>query len=114
MQQASPWLTKRFLLFLFLLNYILTSLDSLSLFSSFALIAQIGQVLDTLGTLGLWNNTIVVFHGDHGYSLGEHGHWEKSTLFESGSTIFFLLTSNCNIPLSPPPHPPPPSSPPST
>ena len=44
--------------------------------------AQVGKLLDTLERLGLWENTIVVFLGDHGYHQGEHGWWSKFTLFE--------------------------------
>ncbi|MFB1027912.1 MAG: sulfatase, partial [Flavobacteriaceae bacterium] len=39
--------------------------------------AQIGRVLDKLKATGLDKNTIVVFTSDHGYHLGEHGHWQK-------------------------------------
>ena len=39
--------------------------------------AQIGRVLDKLKETGLDKNTIVVFTSDHGYHLGEHGHWQK-------------------------------------
>ena len=45
---------------------------------------SVGKVLQAVRNLGLEESTIVVLHGDHGYSLGEHGHYEKSTLFESG------------------------------
>ena len=44
--------------------------------------AQIGRVLDQLDSLGLSENTVVVFCGDHGHHLGEHGIWGKQTLFE--------------------------------
>lgn len=44
--------------------------------------AQVGRVLQQLNTLGLSQNTIVVFVGDHGFHLGEHGTWRKNTLFE--------------------------------
>ena len=44
--------------------------------------AQVGKLLDALERLGLEENTIVVFWGDHGYSLGEAGHWCKATNFE--------------------------------
>ena len=44
--------------------------------------AQIGRVFAQLDTLGLTKNTVIVFCGDHGYHLGEHGIWGKQTLFE--------------------------------
>ncbi len=44
--------------------------------------AQIGRVLTQLDTLGLTENTVIVFCGDHGYHLGEHGILGKQTLFE--------------------------------
>ena len=43
---------------------------------------QIGRVLQELNLLGLAENTIIVFLGDHGYQLGEHSEWEKTTNFE--------------------------------
>ena len=44
--------------------------------------AQVGRVLQQLDTLGLSQNTVIVFVGDHGFHLGEHGTWRKNTLFE--------------------------------
>ena len=44
--------------------------------------AQVGRLLDTLDRLKLWENTLVIFLGDHGYHLGERGWWNKSTLFD--------------------------------
>ena len=44
--------------------------------------AQVGRVLQQLDTLSLSENTVVVFVGDHGFHLGEHGTWRKNTLFE--------------------------------
>ena len=42
----------------------------------------VGRVLDQLDKLGLADNTIVSFFGDHGWQLGEHGEWSKSTNFD--------------------------------
>lgn len=44
--------------------------------------AQIGKVLDALRRRQLEENTVVVLIGDHGYHLGEHEWWNKSTLYE--------------------------------
>jgi uncharacterized sulfatase len=35
--------------------------------------------------LKLWDNTMVVVIGDHGYHLGEHGWWNKVTVHELGA-----------------------------
>ncbi|MEQ8846717.1 sulfatase [Botrimarina sp.] len=47
--------------------------------------AQVGKVLDCLDRLQLWDDTIVILMGDHGYHLGEHGWWNKVTIFELGA-----------------------------
>lgn len=38
---------------------------------------NVGFILDLLNKSGQADNTIIVFHADHGYHLGEHGEWEK-------------------------------------
>lgn len=43
---------------------------------------NVGQVLAALRAGGLDGNTVVVFWGDHGWSLGEHGLWDKHTNFD--------------------------------
>jgi iduronate 2-sulfatase len=47
--------------------------------------AQVGKLFDAMDRLELWDSTIVVLLGDHGYHLGEHGWWNKVTVFELGS-----------------------------
>ncbi|MCL2660150.1 MAG: sulfatase-like hydrolase/transferase [Acidobacteriaceae bacterium] len=53
--------------------------------------AQVGRVLAALKEYGLEENTIVVFWADHGWHLGQHGQWEKLTLFEWCARIPFLM-----------------------
>ncbi len=44
--------------------------------------AQLGKLLNCMDRLDLWDSTVVVLLGDHGYQLGERGWWNKNTLFE--------------------------------
>lgn len=53
--------------------------------------AQIGRVLDKLKETGLDKNTIVIFTSDHGYHLGEQGHWQKKTLFENSTRVPLII-----------------------
>ena len=53
--------------------------------------AQLGRVLDALDSTGLAGNTIVLFTSDHGYHMGEHGHWQKTTLFENATRVPLIL-----------------------
>ena len=53
--------------------------------------AQVGKILDTLDETGLAANTIVLFTSDHGYHMGEHGHYQKTTLFENAARVPLIL-----------------------
>ena len=57
---------------------------------------QIGRVLDELDSLssqGILNvsDTLIVFHADHAWSLGEHGEWEKFTNYEHGARVPLII-----------------------
>lgn len=53
--------------------------------------AQLGRILDALEQTGLAKNTIVLFTSDHGYHMGEHGHWQKTTLFENATRVPLII-----------------------
>jgi len=44
--------------------------------------AQVGKLISELKTQGIYDNTIIVLWGDHGFSLGDHTNWGKHTNFE--------------------------------
>ena len=43
---------------------------------------NVGRVLDYLDESGLANNTIVIYTSDQGFSLGEHGFYNKQWMYE--------------------------------
>jgi len=55
--------------------------------------AQIGRLLDEMDTLRLWDNTIVILWGDHGWSLGEHTLWCKHCCFENALRAPLLVSA---------------------
>lgn len=55
--------------------------------------AQVGRILEALEATGLADNTIVVFTSDHGYHMGEHGHYQKTTLFENAARVPLIIAA---------------------
>ena len=53
--------------------------------------AQFGKVMQGLFEYDLWNDTIIVFTGDHGWSLGEEGNWCKQTVFELSARVPLII-----------------------
>ena len=43
---------------------------------------NVGRVLEALAASPYADNTVIVYIGDHGYMLGEHGRFEKHCMFE--------------------------------
>ncbi len=55
--------------------------------------AQVGHVLDALERVELADNTIVLMTSDHGYHMGEHGHFQKMTLFENAARVPLIISA---------------------
>jgi iduronate 2-sulfatase len=53
--------------------------------------AQIGRVLTAVREQGLEDKTIVVVWSDHGFHLGEHGLWTKTTNYEVDTRVPLII-----------------------
>ena len=52
---------------------------------------QVGRVLDQIDSLHLSNDTVIIFTSDHGYGIGERGHWGKGSLYEIDARVPLIV-----------------------
>ncbi len=55
--------------------------------------AQVGHILDALDSTGMTDQTIVVFTSDHGFHIGEHKLWGKTSNFELDARVPLIIAS---------------------
>ncbi|MEM9160359.1 MAG: sulfatase [Verrucomicrobiota bacterium] len=53
--------------------------------------AQIGRIVEALKEKGIYDQTMIVVWGDHGFKLGEFGEWAKHTNLEVDARVPFLI-----------------------
>ena len=58
---------------------------------------HIGRIFAELKASGQWDNTIIIFSGDNGLSLGEHGLFGKQNLYEFGGMHVPLVVAGPGI-----------------
>ncbi|MCB0656012.1 MAG: sulfatase [Saprospiraceae bacterium] len=54
---------------------------------------QVGKLVQKLKDLGIYENTIIIVWGDHGWKLGEHHSWCKQTNYAVDLQVPLILTS---------------------
>lgn len=59
---------------------------------------HVGRIFAALKETGQWENTIIIFTGDNGLSLGEHGLFGKQNLYEFGGMHVPLVIAGPGIP----------------
>ena len=52
---------------------------------------QVGRLIDALDQTGLSSNTLVVYLGDNGYMLGQHGRFEKHCFYEPAVRVPLIM-----------------------
>ena len=52
---------------------------------------NIGRVVDHLKAIEQWDNTVVIYMGDNGFELGEHGFYDKRDAFEHSIRVPMLV-----------------------
>lgn len=59
---------------------------------------HIGRIFEQLKKSGQWENTLIIFSGDNGLSMGEHGLFGKQNLYELGGMHVPLVIAGPGIP----------------
>ena len=59
---------------------------------------HVGRIFAELKMSGQWDNTIIIFTGDNGLSVGEHGLFGKQNLYEFGGMHVPLVVAGPGIP----------------
>jgi len=54
--------------------------------------SEIGRILETLTELGKDKNTYIIFTGDHGLALGEHGLLGKQSLYDHSTRVPLVIS----------------------
>lgn len=52
---------------------------------------NIGILIDELKSLGIYDDTVIVLLGDHGYHTGEQGMWCKATNYEAATKVALMI-----------------------
>jgi iduronate 2-sulfatase len=55
--------------------------------------AQVGKVLQALADSGMADRTVIVFVSDHGYHIGEHTQWAKTSCFEFDARVPLVVSA---------------------
>lgn len=53
--------------------------------------AQVGKLVDKLKSLGVYEDTVIVLLGDHGYQMGDNGVWCKGVTWESTNRTALMV-----------------------